>query len=99
RLVPRRNSPALRKLSAELLPLDLRLVEEQIARLDGRAEISPPVPPAVLETSTLEHLVRFWAAHAAPRLQTVKDVKAHSHRTWSSAKNHRGKVEAAQRRG
>lgn len=76
RLVPRRNSPALRKLSAELLPLDLRLVEEQLARLEGRAEPSPPVPQAVRETPTLEHLVQFWSVHAAPRLQTVKDVKA-----------------------
>lgn len=35
RLVPRRNSPALGKLCSELLPLDLKLVEEQLARLEA----------------------------------------------------------------
>lgn len=75
-LVPRRNSAAVRKLCAELLPLDLQLVEEQLARLEGNAQPSPPVPPSVRDTPTLAHLVEFWASHAAPRPQTVKDVEA-----------------------
>jgi len=79
-LTARRNSAVRNQLCRELLQLEMKILQEQRARLDGNRQLTPEVPVAIrLQPSLLDYLQTWLRAKQRP-LRTVSAAEKTVHR-------------------